>query len=394
MNKRIFFSIVTALLVVVIGVASALVLSGRDLAIARQAAARYARMDLTLADGFTPLFECISDPTAGGMGFHYVRADRLDATLELSKPEALVYAPKADGRRELLAVEYIIPAADWSGSEPPAFLGQALQYKTAVGRHSVDPYYALHVWLWGDNPSGMFADWNPEVTCPESASVDASSLRWVALGAAYGASRKASVDAPSSSAASGVGVGGILEPIVAASARSYSGDDPYDPAAGGQPEMSISAASGQSAVRASSAGVGGILEPIVVASARSYSGDDPYDPAAGGQPELSIAVASGQSAVRASSAGVGGILEPIVAASARSYSGDDPYDPAAGGQPEMSIAVASGQSIANASSAGLCELFESIQASSSRSYSGDDPYDPAAGGYPELWMAVAGGAIC
>ena len=27
-------------------------------------------------------------------------------------------------------------------------------------------FYTLHVWLWGHNPSGMFAHWNPEVTCP------------------------------------------------------------------------------------------------------------------------------------------------------------------------------------------------------------------------------------
>jgi hypothetical protein len=25
--------------------------------------------------------------------------------------------------------------------------------------------WALHVWLWKHNPSGMFADWNPNVTC-------------------------------------------------------------------------------------------------------------------------------------------------------------------------------------------------------------------------------------
>jgi hypothetical protein len=23
----------------------------------------------------------------------------------------------------------------------------------------------LHVWIWEPNPSGLFADWNPSVTC-------------------------------------------------------------------------------------------------------------------------------------------------------------------------------------------------------------------------------------
>ena len=28
------------------------------------------------------------------------------------------------------------------------------------------PFYKLHVWLWQDNPGGMFTDWNAHVTCP------------------------------------------------------------------------------------------------------------------------------------------------------------------------------------------------------------------------------------
>jgi hypothetical protein len=27
-------------------------------------------------------------------------------------------------------------------------------------------FYILHAWIWQTNPSGMFAHWNPEVTCP------------------------------------------------------------------------------------------------------------------------------------------------------------------------------------------------------------------------------------
>ena len=28
------------------------------------------------------------------------------------------------------------------------------------------PHYDLHVWVWQPNPDGMFAIWNPKVTCP------------------------------------------------------------------------------------------------------------------------------------------------------------------------------------------------------------------------------------
>ena len=29
-----------------------------------------------------------------------------------------------------------------------------------------ETHYDLHVWLWKHNPSGLFAEWNPSVTCP------------------------------------------------------------------------------------------------------------------------------------------------------------------------------------------------------------------------------------
>jgi len=26
-------------------------------------------------------------------------------------------------------------------------------------------FWYLHAWVWTDNPSGLFADWNPKVRC-------------------------------------------------------------------------------------------------------------------------------------------------------------------------------------------------------------------------------------
>ena len=31
--------------------------------------------------------------------------------------------------------------------------------------HMFEPHYDLHVWLYRDNPSGMFAQFNPNVSC-------------------------------------------------------------------------------------------------------------------------------------------------------------------------------------------------------------------------------------
>jgi hypothetical protein len=135
------------------------------LAVARQATARYQRLEVAEEDGFVPLFECIAHETDGAMGFHYINPDRFDSELTLTEPEALVYEELPNGEFRLMAVEFVIPAAAWTEAEAPAFLGQTLKYKTTVGSHEVDPYYEVHVWVWGHNPSGMFADWNPAIAC-------------------------------------------------------------------------------------------------------------------------------------------------------------------------------------------------------------------------------------
>jgi hypothetical protein len=82
-----------------------------------------------------------------------------------------------------------------------------------------------------------------------------------------------------------------------AAGYTYSGDDAYDPAAGGTPERSVSSATPDPRLS-------------VFTAAASYSGDDDYDPAAGGKPGLSAAA---------------------------TFSGDDDYDIAAGGTPELSL---------------------------------------------------------
>lgn len=138
-----------------------------DLIAARQATARYHDLDVAISDGFEPLFECISHGAQGAMGFHYINPAYVDGTLDLTKPEVLMYEEQAEGQMKFVGVEYIVFESDWSGSETPQFLGQTLQRKTAVGPNEVPPFYEVHAWLWKHNPSGMFADWNPNVICEE-----------------------------------------------------------------------------------------------------------------------------------------------------------------------------------------------------------------------------------
>jgi hypothetical protein len=102
---------------------------------------------------------CVESPM-GGMGHHIANPSRLgDADVSLFSPEVLLYAPRADGSMEFLGVEYIVPAPLWNASTPPRLMGQDFHYNPQLD------IWALHVWSAKPNPEGIFADWNPDVTC-------------------------------------------------------------------------------------------------------------------------------------------------------------------------------------------------------------------------------------
>ena len=149
------------------------------------------------------------------------------------------------------------------------------------------------------------------------------------------------------------------------SSGGWSGDDAYDPAAGGTPELSVSAAVARSNFGSSA-----------LSAVGSYSGDDAYDPAAGGTPELSVSAVLARSNFGASELSAVGSL-----------SGDDAYDPAAGGTPEQSLfaLVACGPSAE--------EIARRSALAIAGGFSGDDAYDPAAGGMPELSLFAFAGDL-
>ena len=135
----------------------------KDLATLRAATARFHRYEVARDAKYTFLFMnmCMVDESAnneGGMGYHYVNTDLLDGKVEVDKPEALLYEPEANGRLRLVAVEYVIPKDAWHADTLPRLFGQQLKL------NSFD-LYALHVWVWENNPSGLYASWNPRVTC-------------------------------------------------------------------------------------------------------------------------------------------------------------------------------------------------------------------------------------
>ncbi len=133
----------------------------RDLARVRAATSHFRDLAAAQAAGFpTATPPCLSDPSAGGMGHHYVNRSQVDDRLDVEHPEILLYAPNGNGKPRLVAVEYIIPYRILPReAEAPRIFGQALKRSDGLS------LWYLHVWAWEENAAGLFADWNPAVKC-------------------------------------------------------------------------------------------------------------------------------------------------------------------------------------------------------------------------------------
>ncbi|KQU83398.1 hypothetical protein ASD12_10285 [Mesorhizobium sp. Root102] len=120
---------------------------------------RFETVATATAEGYTPI-PCASGITGGAMGIHYVNAAYLkDDVVDLSKPEAVMYEPMADGKLKLVAVEYI------TSKGPASLEGQLFNFNSAPNRYGLGAFYELHVWAWKKNRTGTFADMNPDVSC-------------------------------------------------------------------------------------------------------------------------------------------------------------------------------------------------------------------------------------
>lgn len=123
----------------------------------------------------------------GAMGIHYFRPDLLgisappsprvdgDGThTDFLRPGILIYEPQQDGSLALVAVENLVFQKSWhaaGNARPPSFHG--VEYDTMQDdpatevdeAHMFEPHYDRHVWLYRENPNGVFAQFNPAVSC-------------------------------------------------------------------------------------------------------------------------------------------------------------------------------------------------------------------------------------
>ena len=99
------------------------------------------------------------------MGFHYINGALLDANVDASHPEVLVYAPDKNGQRKLVALEYVVFQADWiaaHGDTMPTLFGQMFMATGFPNWFAIPAFFSLHIWLYQNNPSGMFAPLQPD----------------------------------------------------------------------------------------------------------------------------------------------------------------------------------------------------------------------------------------
>jgi hypothetical protein len=161
----------------------------------RGATERFKDVKVALAEGYIrdpfdlcETAEMMGRPASlGAMGVHYFRPDLLGVTkppsprvdgigthTDFRKPGILIYEPQPDGSLQLVAVENLVFTAAWKAtgqSAPPTFHGVPYDVMTDDPATEIDeahmfaPHFDRHVWIYRENPNGVFAPFNPAVSC-------------------------------------------------------------------------------------------------------------------------------------------------------------------------------------------------------------------------------------
>jgi hypothetical protein len=147
-----------------------------DLEAAKAALAKYSDPLAAIKDGFFSTLACIDFPKGakdgpveyppGAMGVHFLNPANIGPKLDPAKPQVLLYEAVGD-KLVLTGAEWFMPVAV-AGNTAPSIFGQTLA-GPMDGHEPIMPaalrHYDLHVWLWKDNPRGMFTSTNASVKC-------------------------------------------------------------------------------------------------------------------------------------------------------------------------------------------------------------------------------------
>ena len=163
------------------------------LAAVRRATAAFHDVDQAIAAGYgNPTGGVCEQSAAGAMGVHSANATLVrNPAIVIETPEVLLYLPTPEGGYRLVGVEYFQTVmvrnrttnvvAPWRGSvrwddpqygglyelvnQAPALFGRTFDGPMAGHTPTMPWHYELHVWAWAPNPSGVFASWNPSLSC-------------------------------------------------------------------------------------------------------------------------------------------------------------------------------------------------------------------------------------
>jgi len=154
--------------------------SGNAAAVAAVKAAldKYKDPIVAVRDGYYSSVGCIDFPGGGSehgamdykpgaMGVHFINMGLVGPKLDSTKPQVLLYEQVGD-KLVLTGAEWFVPTD--LAKTPPTILGHQLM-GPMEGHVPVMPaelhHWDLHVWLWKDNPNGMFHPTNSAVKCPK-----------------------------------------------------------------------------------------------------------------------------------------------------------------------------------------------------------------------------------
>jgi hypothetical protein len=159
-----------------------------ELQAAKTALAKYSDPFVAIKDGYFSTLACIDFPTGavdgpvtyppGAMGVHLINTSNIGPKLDPMKPQVLLYEQQG-GKLVLAGAEWFMPV-ELAGGTPPTIFGQTLS-GPMDGHEPIMPaslrHYDLHVWMYKDNPKGMFTSTNSNIKCAPGAAytVDLSS---------------------------------------------------------------------------------------------------------------------------------------------------------------------------------------------------------------------------
>jgi hypothetical protein len=145
----------------------------------RKALEKYKDPIAAVHDGYYSSVGCVDFPTGGtehgameykpgAMGVHFLNMSYVSPKLDSTKPQVLLYEPVGD-KLVLVGAEWFVPTE--VSKTPPTILGHQLM-GPMEGHAPIMPaelhHWDLHVWLFKDNPNGMFSPTNPAVKCPKT----------------------------------------------------------------------------------------------------------------------------------------------------------------------------------------------------------------------------------